>query len=193
MKHGTAGAGLERILIIKGLIALVIVVAIAGWLVLRSGNTFWRTIETDQYTVKIPDGWTVAHFTGSDTVVDADCVSCIVYKTGHKAEVMTYEGSIDTKNRLSSFMLEPTMIDQDEEALFEGYQKAGIVLAKNASGNKYVRIATEPEDGHVAGPTIYKYSFRKGDSTIVISHAFGLGGEDRHEMVEKLIQTLELK
>lgn len=191
----TKAAKQRRQFAAKGVIALMVVMVLGvGWLVLRSSDTPWKTIETDLYSVKIPDGWTVAHFTSSGSIVDADCASCLTYRPGTKAEILKYETLSGGEDNKYPFLLRPRTTNQKDEAtFFEGYEKTGTILSKNVSGNKYYKVTTAPDNWHGRGHTTYGYAFTKGSNIIFITHTFGTGGKDRHEMVEKLIRTLELK
>jgi hypothetical protein len=180
--------------------AAITVVGVIGWVVVAASLSGkpenWTVVNAGSYSVSIPDGWSVYHALGSDGIIDNDCVSCLRYKAGTRAQVTTSPQSAQiTNGMLKQFYLRPQTDNEAGEAAFFGtYKKEGTIAAKNASGTKYTKTTTDSSDaGLWPGTKIYGYALSKGNNVIFITHTVGPGGDDRREDVERLISTLELK
>jgi hypothetical protein len=152
----------------------------------------WTAVSTNQYEVKIPDGWTVAR--ASSTIVDGDCASCLKYSAGKQAVVLTGGPAHATSDMLFPFFVTPQAAGESEATFFQNYQKTGTIAAKNAGGNTYhQKIRKTEEGGFAAGSELYGYAISRGDNTIFIRYVTHPSRTDYHKIVEKLINTLEIR
>ena len=99
-----------------------------------------------------------------------------------------------TKEQPNPFFITPRAGGDSEAVFFEGYDKVGAILAKNADGNKYYKKITAAEEaGFRSGSKFYGYAFTRSTDVVFVRYTALPGKADQHDVVEKLVRTLELK
>ena len=110
---------------------IVIVLGFVGWATFvketpaSDPNTDWAAVGIDTFSVRIPDGWTVAR--SEDSIVDGDCVSCLNHVNGKRAVVLTGGPTLITRERQDRFFITSGTAGETVAYFFEGFDKVGIV------------------------------------------------------------------
>ena len=155
-------------------------------------NTDWTAVAIDTFSVRIPDGWTVAR--SEDSIVDGDCASCLNHVNGKRAVVLTGGPTLITRERQDRFFITSGAAGETVAHFFDGFDEVGAISAKNATGSKYYKRVTSVEElGYHSGTRLYGYALAKDSNIVFIRYAALPDKADQHEIVETLIRTLELK
>lgn len=150
----------------------------------------WLLFEPDDkaYSVRIPDGWQTISLNNNLYILNADKM---VYTKDTKATVEKLtDGGWDGPSRLAIY----NPGSYYDQIVREGTRVGTITTNHGLVAHKYVyKQEAEPEGiGYQKGDTGYNYYFEADGRYIQIAHTVSIGQTDQHELIERMIKTLQV-
>lgn len=131
-----------------------------------------------QYSIKVPNGWTLHTKQGDDASLYS--TGSLTIQNGVPGKVVNTVGEL---NNCGHFVLDLLPYANNESWPYQLVTDSGLSVAKSA----------RKDDLDISGGgTNYSYSATSGQKTVYISYSTCGNGADNHTEVEKAIKTLSL-
>jgi hypothetical protein len=149
----------------------------------------------DGYSLEIPDGWQLVHYTNTGYLTTLDTNSKtttgIAYKPGTEAKV-TEAQTQASANYLAEFSIaSDNQIDKTNKNW--AATKVGTVDLAVGSAEKHYYLPSQDQNiaNDKTNQSVYVYYFTKNGKDIYVTYTRNVGTEDQSELVEKALKTLK--
>lgn len=148
------------------------------------------TPEDKAYSVRVPDGWLAVSLHNNLYVRQA---KNLTYKAGTKATIeMLQEGGWDGSSPFA--LINPG--SYHDQIVRKGKEVGTIKTDAGVTAHKHSYVGTAADENYIDdlnGATVYDYYFDADGKYLQISHVVRPGDADQHELIERMIRTIQIK
>lgn len=144
-----------------------------------------------QFTISIPDGWTVTNDTEIDYALAVGGQN-MIYKKGAPTKIVNALGHRGGGITTTSFVVQFSKDALDQ--YYSASKETGTIKLNNGKeGKKYLLVSDGgPDDvGTIKGTKFYGYQFKNEKGSTIINYTLSPSDSDQLEVVENVVKTLK--